>query len=129
MTFRIEKLQASNMFSFALPTWTLPLTCVVVLAIRLTHNRFGYGITAIPGPVLAPYTDLWRLLLVRSRRPEVAHIRLHEKHGALVRLGPNVVSVSDPEAIKIIYGLASGFSKVSKSKPFHLFPRSTDTGE
>ena len=30
-------------------------------------------------------------------------IRLHEKHGTLVRMGPDQVSVTDPDAIKKIY--------------------------
>lgn len=38
-------------------------------------------------------------------------IALHEKHGYLVRIGPNEVSVSDPAAIKTIYGAGSKFVK------------------
>ena len=39
-------------------------------------------------------------------------IALHKKYGPLVRIGPNHVSVSDPKAINIIYGLKTGFTKV-----------------
>ena len=31
-------------------------------------------------------------------------VRLHEKHGTLVRMGPDQVSVTDPDAVKKIYG-------------------------
>jgi len=38
-------------------------------------------------------------------------IALHEKHGALVRNGPNEVSISDLGAIKTIYGAGTKFRK------------------
>lgn len=38
-------------------------------------------------------------------------IALHEKHGALVRTGPNEVSVSDLASIKVIYGAGTKFRK------------------
>lgn len=82
------------------------------VVIKASINRFGGGLNAIPGPRLAGFTDLWRLLVVWGRRPELAHIKLHKKYGNIVRLGPRTVSVGDPEAIKIIYGLNSGFVKV-----------------
>jgi hypothetical protein len=91
----------------------LVLSCLIYLLLLLAYNRYGYGITAVPGPFWASFTDLWRFLVVWSRRPELEHIQLHEKYGPLVRLGPNVVSVSDPEAIKIIYSHTSVYQKAS----------------
>jgi len=41
----------------------------------------------------------------------LTHIALHRKHGDVVRLGPNVLSFADPQAIKIIYGLNKGLVK------------------
>ena len=38
-------------------------------------------------------------------------IKLHKKHGKLVRTGPNEVSVSDLSAIKKIYGSGTSFRK------------------
>lgn len=38
-------------------------------------------------------------------------IDLHQKHGYLVRTGPNEVSVSDPATIKTIYGAGTKFYK------------------
>jgi hypothetical protein len=37
-------------------------------------------------------------------------ISLHRKYGSLVRTGPSEVSVSDPEAVKTIYGESSNRS-------------------
>jgi hypothetical protein len=79
----------------------------------LLSNYFNRGLNAYPGPFLASITDWWRFWIVYKRRPEVEHIRLHEKHGHVVRLGPNDLSFSDPRALKSIYGLNKGFVKVS----------------
>lgn len=99
------------LFDHIPPVWLL---FVVTLVAYVMHNKYGHGIVKIPGPFLAAYTDLWRFLLVSGDRPELSHIRLHQKFGPLVRLGPNSVSVADPEAIKLIYGLATGYIKVRK---------------
>jgi len=84
---------------------------VVLVAGRALFNKYGRGISHIPGPLLASCTDLWRVFVVWRRRPELEHIRLHQIHGPLVRLGPRAVSVSDPAAIQVIYALNSGFVK------------------
>jgi hypothetical protein len=100
------------------------LFCIISLFARLIYNRYGYGITSVPGPFWAPCTDFWRLLVVWGRRPELKHIQLHEKYGPLVRLGPNVVSVSDPEAIRVIYSHTSVYKKASTTSS--MWRRITD---
>ncbi|CCC06644.1 hypothetical protein SMACR_00669 [Sordaria macrospora] len=82
-----------------------------VLVGWLVRNRYHNGLNKYPGPFLASLTDWWRFIDVYKRRPEVTHIALHKKHGPIVRLGPNTLSFSDPEAIKTIYGLNKGFVK------------------
>jgi hypothetical protein len=80
--------------------------------IRLASNKWCYGIQRIPGPWLAAYTNLWRFIIVWNRHPEIHHVKLHRQYGDIVRLGPNVVSVTDIDAVKQIYALNSGFIKV-----------------
>lgn len=90
--------------------------CLVALSfvfvLYLLNNRFKSGLQKYPGPFLASLTDWWRFFDVLGRRPDVTQIRLHRKHGDIVRLGPNVLSFADPRALKIIYGLNKGFVKV-----------------
>ncbi|KAL2107504.1 hypothetical protein VUR80DRAFT_5138 [Thermomyces stellatus] len=88
----------------------LGLAAVAAVA-WLAKNRFNKGLNRYPGPFLASLTDWWRFWDVYGRRPEVTHIKLHEKHGDVVRLGPNYLSFSDPKALKTIYGLNKGFVK------------------
>jgi hypothetical protein len=93
-----------------------PLLAFGLLAVHFINNKFGRGLNHIPGPWLAGFSDLWRLVLVWGRRPEVVHRALHAKYGPLVKIGPRTVIVSDPDAIKIIYGLNAGFTKVSDTQ-------------
>lgn len=89
-----------------------------LLVLYLAQQYFHNGLHRYPGPVLAKFTNLWRFLDVRTRHSEVTHIELHRKYGDVVRLGPNTLSFSSPSAIKVIYGLNKGFTKVCLSAPF-----------
>ena len=39
-------------------------------------------------------------------------LKLHHKYGSVVRIGPNIVSISDADAIDKIYGVKTDFIKV-----------------
>jgi hypothetical protein len=90
---------------------------VAAVTIHLLWNKFQAGLYPIPGPTLAGYTGFWRLVNVWKGRSQWTAIELHRKHGPLVRLAPNVVSVGDPKAVSTIYGLKSGFLKMSTPAP------------
>lgn len=92
----------------ALGPWLL----LALITARVLHNKFGQGINHIPGPLLASFSDVWRLVVVWGRRPERVHRALHAKYGPLVRTGPNTVIASDVDAMKVIYALNAGFTKV-----------------
>lgn len=90
-----------------------PVISLGLIFLWLVRNRYYHGLNKYPGPFLASLTDWWRFIDVYKRRPERTHIALHKKYGPVVRLGPNTLSFSDPEALKTIYGLNKGFIKVS----------------
>lgn len=73
--------------------------------------RSYYRLSHIPGPLLAKFTDLWRLLRVKRGDSHDTFVALHEQYGDIVRIGPNCVSVSKPDAIPMIYGIQKGFVK------------------
>jgi hypothetical protein len=91
-----------------------PIAISVLFVAWLAKNHLNHGLNKYPGPFLAGLTDWWRFLDVYGLRPDITHLKLHRQHGDIVRLGPNVLSFSDPKAIKQIYGLNKGFVKVSK---------------
>lgn len=89
-----------------------PVVFAVAVVAYLVGNRFNHGLNKYPGPFLASLTDWWRLWDVYNRRPERTQIKLHLQYGDVVRLGPNALSFADPKALKTIYGLNKGFTKV-----------------
>ena len=66
----------------------------------------------IPGPVWAKCSNLWRFIDTWRGSHEVNIVKLHDNYGSAVRVGPNVVSIADPDAIDKIYGSKTDFSKV-----------------
>ncbi|EXJ82168.1 hypothetical protein A1O1_08237 [Capronia coronata CBS 617.96] len=58
---------------------------------------------SIPGPFLARFTDIWRWRAQNSRGYSAKLVELHKKYGKLVRIGPNHISISDPNAVPIVY--------------------------
>lgn len=92
-----------SLFSFAL----LFGGCILLV-------RFGdsyYRLRGIPGPLFAQFTDLWRFLSQNTQGHATRLINLHRKHGKLVRTGPNNISISDPDAIPIVYGTSPSWIK------------------
>jgi hypothetical protein len=69
--------------------------------------------TTYPRPKAAAFTTLWRLLAVWGGRAETTCLDLHKRYGDLVRIAPNCVSISKPDAISAIYGIGKGFIKAS----------------
>ena len=81
------------------------LIALVLIALSYLFLSTCWGpLGSIPGPRWAALSRTW--LAFHSRKGDMHRtmIRLHEKHGKLVRTGPREVSVSDPAAIKVIYG-------------------------
>lgn len=66
-------------------------------------TNLGSSIRQYPGPWLARYTNLWRLLLVRRGDYHVQIKKLHEKYGPIVRIGPNTLDLDIPELAKVLY--------------------------
>ncbi|KAA8652914.1 cytochrome P450 [Aspergillus tanneri] len=65
----------------------------------------------IPGPFLASLTNFTRMSWVSTKKAHLIHQEIHQKYGDVVRLGPNMVSISDPSAILTIYPMRKGFVK------------------
>lgn len=89
-----------------------PVVLVTVTASFLLSNKFWKGLNKYPGPTAAGYSNWWRLWDVNKRNHHWTTLALHREHGDIVRLGPNVLSFADPKAIKQIYGLNKGITKV-----------------
>lgn len=83
-----------------------------IYAVSLLYGHLTSPLRHIPGPFVAKFTDLWRFLSVLGRQAEVTQGKLHDKHGQAVRMGPNMVSISDPHMVKEIYSRKNVLIKV-----------------
>ncbi|KAH8722844.1 cytochrome P450 [Phaeosphaeriaceae sp. PMI808] len=89
-----------------------PISIVVLLLATITaYNYIQDPLADIPGPLLARVSRLWIVQHSLAGDMHTAMIALHKKHGKLVRTGPREVSISDPTAVKAIYGAGTKFRK------------------
>jgi hypothetical protein len=94
-----------------LRTYSIPIL-LTILTLHLFHNKYGHGISQISGPWLTSITPFWRVHSVMQGNSHKTMIALHKMHGKLVRIAPNVIDISDPTMIPIIYNLKGDFKKV-----------------
>ncbi|KAL4961348.1 cytochrome P450 [Aspergillus stella-maris] len=87
----------------SLALWHIALFFVVT---RLLWNRYGTGLSHVPSPFLQS-----------TQRGQEFDMELHRKYGKVVRVGPRLVSVTDPNEINTIYGVTRNFYKSSFYDP------------
>lgn len=104
-------------------TTSLPLTVMeywtwilgaLVLYVLITTLRSGFrqDLRTIPGPFLARFTRLFLFFHAVKGNGHTLYQDLHRKYGRIVRVGPNKISVSDPDLISKIYGIDNKYKKV-----------------
>jgi len=91
----------------------LPIILFILDYVR-KYNTTNLALKDIPGPFLARFTDLWRFVTHLRGQGTAIQRKLHKKHGSVVRLGPNYISLSDPVVINQIYSTKGDFIKVFK---------------
>ena len=103
------------MDSFSSPYIWIGATVVFYLLYTISV-ALRSDLTRLPGPSFARFSGLYRLSLVSGGDAPRQYRNVHEQYGTIVRVGPNHVSVSDPNAIPVIYGIGSKFLKVSQAQ-------------
>ncbi|KAL4936311.1 hypothetical protein BDV06DRAFT_233532 [Aspergillus oleicola] len=84
----------------------------------VVYTRLFHPLKDVPGPFWASVSRSWLGYQVSTGKVVQILRRLHEKHGPLVRIAPDEVSVADPSAVKLIYGAKSGFAKTDFYAPW-----------
>ncbi|KAJ5613814.1 Cytochrome P450 E-class group I [Penicillium herquei] len=102
------------------------LTSVAYWIIWIIYTRFFHPLARFPGPFWASVSRAWVVSSVAGGDPHGAQRQLHAQHGPIVRIAPNELAISDPDAIKVIYGTNSGFVKsdfyLSFRAPYTRYP-------
>src|SRR6185312_14523257 len=91
-----------------LPLLTYALPVLFLLALVRNYNAVP---RTVPGPAVARFTNLYRFFSVLFFNPHDDQTQLHKRHGPVVRLGPDVVSVQGADFVTQIYGIGKGFIK------------------
>lgn len=58
----------------------------------------------VPGPFLASVTKLWIVKKQLGFQRPLVDLDLHKKYGPIVRIAPNEVLISSPQAFRKVYG-------------------------
>ncbi|KAK3321733.1 putative cytochrome P450 [Apodospora peruviana] len=115
-----------------LPTFNLNATsvCLVLALVTLTYhtirtiyNLYFHPLAKYPGPLLYRATRLAYLAGLIRGRLALDVLPMHRRYGPIVRIAPDELSISTPEAWKDIYGhrtgLPSGLDELPKSYIFY----------
>lgn len=97
---------------FSLPSFGILTTSIACICLYPLYQRYRSGLRSVPGPFLASVTDLYRFLDVLTWKCQENQLVLHKKYGKYVRYGPNMVAISDPDAVQVIYAINNKFVKV-----------------
>ncbi|KAL3478465.1 cytochrome P450 [Aspergillus californicus] len=73
----------------------------------IIYARCFHPLAKFPGPFWASISRIWTVLHVLPGDAEKTQRQLHAKYGPVVRIAPNELVTSDPEAINMLYGIKS----------------------
>lgn len=76
---------------------------VLLISTRVIWELFFSPLSDFPGPFAAKFTDAWRAFLTTRGNVDSITRGWHTKWGQAVRIGPNAISLSDPNLIKVVY--------------------------
>lgn len=102
---------------FLISWWFVIIPGAVVL--RALYRKYASPLRKYPGPWLASMTRLWKVISVASTHTHLDHIELHKKYGPIVRIAPDELSLSSPEAAR---SLLSAGKHIYKTKFYGVFP-------
>lgn len=86
---------------------------------KALYNIYLHPLSSYPGPSLAAATRLWYCYHSVQGNLIYALQELHQKYGDVVRIAPNELSYTNPEAWNDIYGHRIGKPELTKDPLFY----------
>lgn len=86
------------------------VVAITVSWFLLSTFKAWYRLSHVPGPLLASVSSLWIVKKVLRGRVAPALVEL-QKHGRLVRVGPNYLLTDDPETLRQISAARSQYNR------------------
>ncbi|KAK7700182.1 hypothetical protein SLS57_012180 [Botryosphaeria dothidea] len=110
--FLLTRLGEQPLLAAAASMAILSASCLTGLYSSLLFYRaFLHPLNRFPGPFTARLTSLWLPFHVGDSEAYKTVQRLHQQHGAFVRVGSNELSIAHPDAVPLIYGFGSKCTK------------------
>ncbi|KAH7169911.1 cytochrome P450 [Dactylonectria macrodidyma] len=82
---------------------TASYTHAITKALLIVYYHYLHPLSKYPGPFSASFTNLWKVQQLWSLHMPDTLVKLHEKHGDVVRIGPNQLSFRQGGAVPRIY--------------------------
>ncbi|BCS20834.1 cytochrome P450 [Aspergillus puulaauensis] len=80
-----------------------PVFCLLTYAtVWIIYTRWFHPLARFPGPFWASVSRVWTVLHFLPGDAEKTQRKLHEKYGPVVRIAPNELVTSDPQAVKTL---------------------------
>ncbi|KAF8150653.1 cytochrome P450 [Crassisporium funariophilum] len=79
--------------------WLTLLTSIVVYRVSPWHPLAKY-----PGPLICKVSKFYLAFLSLVGKQHIFYANLHQKYGEVVRIGPNELSICDPDAVQPMIG-------------------------
>lgn len=89
------------------------------LVFRILYKRYASPLRQYPGPFLASFTRLWKVISTAGENTHLDHIELHRKYGPIVRIAPNELSFSSPLVARHVLSAGKRFYKTDF---YNVFP-------
>ncbi|KAI0792877.1 high nitrogen upregulated cytochrome P450 monooxygenase 2 [Abortiporus biennis] len=110
----------------------IPLTFIAfysILALSIVGYRLSpfHPLSSYPGPIFCKISKLWLYVQAKDGKQHLYIQALHRRyHSDIVRIGPNEVSIIEPDALADVLG-RNGVPKAPVTRARHLFPDTKPT--
>jgi hypothetical protein len=104
----------SQIVQAAIKNWQVVLAVTLVIAIvnnYIIYPFYTSPLANVPGPKLNAMTKWYQVYIDFTKKRTLYIHSLHEKYGPVVRIGPNELSFTGEEPMKVIYGAGTSFYK------------------
>ncbi len=87
---------------------------IILCSLGLIYDLLFSPLRHFKGPLIGRFTNFYRAVLTLGGKVDQHFQDWHRRWGHAVRVGPNAVSIADPDLIKVIYTTKNAWSKVSQ---------------
>ena len=89
------------------------LFVLALFCLQLLRTRQRDDLRDVPGPFIASFSNFLKVKAACQGNIHKWNQSLHKRYGSVVRIGPQHVSFSSPEAFSIIHASRQAYAKVS----------------